>query len=46
MEDGRSWIKTPNVVLMRIEKPMGQPIINNNANKSKTIVNTNPALIF
>jgi len=46
MEEGRSWIKTPNAVLINMEKPMGQPIINNNAIKTKTIVNIKPALIL
>jgi len=45
IEEGRSWIKTPKVVLINIAKPIGQPIINNNAKKTNTIVNINPALI-
>jgi hypothetical protein len=44
MDEGRSWIKTPKVVLIKMEKPIGQPIINKMAIMRRAMVNTNAAL--
>jgi hypothetical protein len=44
MDEGRSWIKTPKVVLIKMEKPIGQPITNKMAIMRRVMVNTNAAL--